>query len=54
MSHVGIGIPRDGSASDSDCVLIARQVVLREFGDVLSADHVRFDLCHYLDLLPTV
>ena len=48
-------IARDGSASDSDGVLLARQVVFREFGHVLSADHVRFDQRHpYIDCLPMV
>ena len=55
MNTVGIGIARDGSTSDSDGVLLARQVVFHEFGDVLSADHVIFDLCHpYIDCLSTV
>ena len=50
MSPVGIGIAKYGSASDSDGVLLARQVVFREFGYVLSVDHVRFDPFHpYLD-----
>ena len=41
-----------GPASDSDGVLLARQVVFREFGHILSADHVRFDPCHpYIDRL---
>ena len=44
MSPVGICIARDGPASDSDGVLLARQVVLRVHGHVLSVDHVR--LCH--------
>ena len=46
MSQVGIGIARNESASDSDGVLLARQVVLREFGHILSADRVRFDPSH--------
>ena len=53
MTPVGIGI--DGSASDSGGVLLSREVVFREIGHVLSADHVRFDPCHpYIDRLPTV
>ena len=54
-SPVGIGIARDRPASDSDCVLLARQVIFHEFGDVLFTDHVSFDRCHpYIDCLPTV
>ena len=44
MSPVGIdiAIAWEGPASDIDRVFLARQVALREFGYVLSADHVRF------------
>ena len=38
-----LGELRDGSASDSDGLLLTRQAVFREFGHVFSADHVRFD-----------
>ena len=54
MSPVGVAIAREGPASDSDCERLARQAVFCEFGDVFSADHVRFDTCHpYIDSLPT-
>ena len=46
MSRLGIGIPRGGSAGDSDGVLLARHAVFREFGHVFSGDHVRFDPRH--------
>ena len=46
MSPVGIGIAREGAASDIDRVFLARQVAFREFGYVLSADHVRLHPCH--------
>ena len=39
---IGIGIASEGP-SDDDCILLAWKVVFREYGDVLSADHVRFD-----------
>ena len=49
MSSVDISKARDGPASNSDCVLLARKVVLSL--EVLSADHVRFDPRHpYIDL----
>ena len=57
MSPVGIGIAIEGPASDSDHLLLARQVLFREYGDVLSADHVRFDPRHpyiHIDRLLTV
>ena len=48
-------ITREGAASDIDGVFLARQVAFREFGHVLSADHVRFHPCHpYIDRLPAV
>ena len=50
MSLVGIGRARDGSASDSDGVLLARQVVFHEFCRRIT----RFDPCHpYIDSLAT-
>ena len=41
MSPVSIGIPREGPAMDCDYVLFVWQVVICEFGDVLSMDLTR-------------
>ena len=40
---MGIVIAREGPASYSDPILVAWKVVFHEVGDVLSADHLRFD-----------
>ena len=48
-------VAREGAASDIDRVFLGRQVAFREFGYVLSTDHVRLHPCHpYIDCLLTV
>ena len=44
MTPVGIGIAREGAASNIGCIILARQVAFREFGYILSVDHVRLHL----------